>query len=257
MSKLENIMASLLKLTMMAYPYPQLPAQAAKSRIRKEYKANDVSPSTSTPVVSSSKGDDRQEQEKAGGGESGPVIEYLKNQNYSDMTPSEINELLGIMTLGEGKEFQQSKTNHVTSLTEFSIVNPSGLKFMEKLEGTYRSDFVDSIPKADEQGYVIELSFLEKRIDIAISLNSKVYYEHTFTDLKKTLMIGKSSDLPPNLFIELPAKPQYGYAHPLYLEMLIGADNKTFIGVLYNTNQTVPSNVNYLHAENLIFKKVY
>jgi hypothetical protein len=171
------------------------------------------------------------------------------------MTPSEINELLNLLTLGEGSGFENSKDHHVVGLGEFEKSYPSKLVFLDRLKGTYRSDFVDSVPRTDDQGYTIELTFGRNSLTASIVQSSRIYYQHSFSDLKAQLGIGKSPELPPNLFVELPAKPELGYVHPIYLEIMIGADMQSLIAVMYNTNQLEPS-VNYLHAENLIFSKI-
>jgi hypothetical protein len=170
------------------------------------------------------------------------------------MSPAEIDELLGLLTLGEGEEFQKSKANHVTSLASFEKAHPAKIAFLDGLHGVYQSDFINSVPRSDDSGYTVELRFDKNQLSASIVQNSQVYYQHTFTDLKSQLMTGKSTDLPPNLFIELPAKPQFGYIHPIYLEVLIGSDLQSLIAVMYNTNQSVLK-ATYVHAEHLIFSK--
>ncbi len=229
-----------------------LPAQTAKSK-RSVESSHAVPPPKQNlaPNVDKTQSPDETNAEN-----NSSVTQYIENQNYGDMSPVEMNELLSLMTLGEGKEFEKNKNDHVVPLNTFSAGNPSRLGFLSSLQGRYRSDFIDSVPNADEQGYVIELHFSEDRIDASISLNSAVYYAHTITDLQNRLMIGKHEHLPPNLFIELPAKPEFGYQHPLYIEILIGSHGQTLIGILYNTNQNVSTTTTYLHAEHLIFNKI-
>lgn len=229
-----------------------LPAQIVESKFRKNFKSSG-DPSLAANNTSLANEDGQMSKEDSA--ENSPVIEYLKTQDYSSMSPAEINELLGLLTLGEGNEFQNSKANHVTSLASFEKAYPTKLAFLDRLQGLYQSDFINSVPRSDDSGYTVELRFSKNRLSASIVQNSQVYYQHTFTDLKSRVMTGKSPDLPPNLFIELPAKPQFGYIHPIYLEVMIGRDLQSFIAVMYNTNQSV-NKADYVHAENLIFSKI-
>jgi len=181
---------------------------------------------------------------------------FLGKQEYGEMMPPEVNNLLERMTLGEGDEFQRSRAGHLATLAEKGNENPEAVKFLQSLEGVFHSEFVDNLPNANEEVYSIDLNFSHNKLQVAFVLGGRDYYKHVFTDLDNELKTSKSTAVPANLFLELPAKPQDGYSHPMYLEVLIASDYRTLLGVLYNTDQTVLNAANYLHAENLIFKKV-
>jgi hypothetical protein len=187
--------------------------------------------------------------------EDSAVLKYLEDQNYSDMSPVEIKEFLSLMTIGEGAEFETNKAEQLVKVSAFGSQNPTKSLFVNELSGSFTSDFVDSVPGTGELGYSVDLKFSKDRLDIAIRQNSQVYYQHTVLNIAHNLMIAKNPTLPPNLFIEMPAKPELGYLHAIHLELLIGGDKQTILGVLYNTDQFDAKRVDYRHSENLIFKK--
>lgn len=179
---------------------------------------------------------------------------YLFSQAYSEMSSDDVNTFLTQLSLGEGKDFENTRREHLTTVTERHSKDPKSTNFLSNLQGSFQSEFTDSTPNAQEESYSINLDFEGNTLTVSFVLGGKAYYLHKVTDLSGVQM-AKADGVPPNLLIELPAKVENGYLHPMFLEILVGSDNKNLLGVLYNTDQTKSDTTNYLHAENLIFRK--
>lgn len=186
--------------------------------------------------------------------ESEPQISTTSAQNFGQMGPSQIEDYLAAFTLGQGDSFLNSRDNHIESLKSAGKSDKYLDSLLKHLHGKFRSRFVNSAPNVEGPDYAVELHFLSDTVQVYFVLNGTNYYFHEYKELADELKIGKSGNLPPHIFIELPAKKDYGYLHPMYLQIFVSPRAEVLAATLYNTNQRAKT-VSYTASEQFVFTR--
>lgn len=182
--------------------------------------------------------------------------DYVKEPpRFESMSDSTLQDFLKMYTLGSGAEFLQNVDNFTQSLKDSSRAKQFERLVSQELLGKFRSRFLTSGPQAQSPDYQIEVHFKSESIELKLVKDSVTYYQAEIARPREEVRTSTSRNLPVNLLLKFPAKLEYGYRHPLYLQLFISYSREQLVGNFYLTNQSEETPLYFL-SEEMAFDKV-